>query len=188
MSESQQTISLISDPDEVAGVANGFRRLILENLDEPGSATGLATKLDTSRQRVNYHLRTLEAAGLVELVGTRQRRGFTERIVRRSADVVLVDPSAFAGVSLTRGDAAGLSGVVAAASETIRLAAAVAQQSAEAGERILSASLETEIRLKNPAALNSLLEALATVLADHNHPQGLAIRVTTSILPKAATE
>src|SRR3954447_8894321 len=70
-----------------------LRRAVLTALKEPGSATELAARLNTSRQRVNYHVRSLERDGLVELVEERARRGCTERVVRATSHAVLVEPS-----------------------------------------------------------------------------------------------
>ena len=52
-----------------AGVTvSAFRRQILDALrGDPASATQIARNLATTRQRVNYHLKALEGAGLVEL-------------------------------------------------------------------------------------------------------------------------
>lgn len=45
----------------------------------PLSAAELARELDVSQALASHHLRTLDAAGLVELTETRSRRGGTER-------------------------------------------------------------------------------------------------------------
>ena len=56
-----------------------LRRAVLEQLREAGSASEVATRLGETRQRVNYHVRELERAGLVELVEERARRGWFRR-------------------------------------------------------------------------------------------------------------
>ena len=53
--------------------------------------------MDLGRQRVNYHLRELEKAGLVHLVEERQRRGCVERILAARADAFVVDPAVMGG-------------------------------------------------------------------------------------------
>ena len=78
--------------DVVRGALSPLRRRVLEELREPASAAGLPVRLGESRQRVNYHVRALEKAGLAELVEERPRRGCTERIVRATARAVVVDP------------------------------------------------------------------------------------------------
>ena len=67
--------SLIEDADRARLALSPLRRRILRALREPGSASSLAAALKLPRQRIGYHLRALEAAGLVELVEERARRG-----------------------------------------------------------------------------------------------------------------
>lgn len=47
------------------------RRVFRELFDEPGTASDIAERLDTSVQNVHYHLSTLESAALVEPIDTR---------------------------------------------------------------------------------------------------------------------
>src|SRR5262245_651669 len=86
-------MTYLDEPDRVLTALSPLRRKLLNRLREPSSATQLAAALGLPRQRVNYHLRTLEAAGLVELVELRQRRGCVERIVRANPGAVVVDPT-----------------------------------------------------------------------------------------------
>src|SRR3954447_18992695 len=82
------TLDLVSTP------LSPLRRAVLEALSAaPASATEVAGALGESRQRVNYHVRSLERDGLVELVEERARRGCTERVVRATSHAVLVEPS-----------------------------------------------------------------------------------------------
>ena len=67
---------------------------LLAELARPGSATTLAGRVGLSRQRINYHLRTLEAHGLVRLVREQRRRGLTERVMQASAAAYVVSPGA----------------------------------------------------------------------------------------------
>src|SRR5690606_16671613 len=73
------------DGDQLRAALAPVRRQILELLATPASATEVAAALDISRQRANYHVRALEAAGLVALVEERQRRGCVERVMRATA-------------------------------------------------------------------------------------------------------
>lgn len=153
-------------------------------LDEPASATALAQRLGTTRQKVNYHLRTLEEAGFVELFETRQRRGLEERLMRRTSDVVLVDPLAFDSSGLTRDDVVGLSGVVASAADVIRDAAAVTAGARKDGSHVAASALEAEIRVAGPSALRQLLDDLAELIASYDSDQGLRVKVTNLVLPR----
>ncbi len=68
--------------NELTIIASPIRRQLLDALSEPTSASGLARRLGTSRQRVGYHMRALEQAGFLELVEERQQRGCTEQLYR----------------------------------------------------------------------------------------------------------
>lgn len=180
----ETSVTVLDDPDQVAEALGGFRREILATMAEPLSATEIARRLDTTRQRVNYHLRVLEEAGLVELHEERPRRGLTERVMRRSSDVMLVSPDLFQTEGLSRSDVAGLSGVVTTALDVVRQAAIVSRGAGEAEQRIAAASLDGEIRVKSPAALRQMLDEIAAVVAHHDSgDEGLRVRVVTSVLP-----
>ena len=67
------------------GLTPAWWQVLGATLDEPLTVAEIARRvgLGLARQKVAYHLRVLEQAGLVELVELRQRRGFTERVLRR---------------------------------------------------------------------------------------------------------
>lgn len=65
---------------------------LIRALGEGESAAGLARRLGLPRQRVNYHLRELERAGLVEAVGERRRGNCTERLLRPVARAFVLAP------------------------------------------------------------------------------------------------
>ena len=70
------------------------RLAILEALDAPGSATTLARRLEAPRQKLNYHLRELEAVGLVQLVEERKRGSVCERIYERAGNSYAISTAA----------------------------------------------------------------------------------------------
>lgn len=175
---------VVDDPDMILNSMSGFRRTLLEMLDEPDSATGLARKLGVSRQKVNYHLRTLEENGFVELAELRQRRGLTERVVRRSADVVVVNPLAFDTTGLGATDAAGVSGVVTTATDMIRHAATVTRSAGADEQRVAAAALETTIRVASPGDVRRLLADLGNVIAGYDSETGMSIRIASLLLPE----
>lgn len=178
------TVTVLTDPDVVIETLTPFRRHLLALLDEPDSATGLARGLHASRQRVNYHLRALEQAGLVELVEERPRRGVTERVLRRRADVVLVDPTAFDTGGLGDRDRVGIAGVVSTARDLVGQAAAVANAASAAGQQVAMATLDTEVRVASPAAMRAMLDDVAAAVARHaTDGAGLRLRVATMVVP-----
>jgi DNA-binding transcriptional ArsR family regulator len=61
------------------------RVALMRWLAEPRSCTELGTELGEAPQRVYYHVKKLEAAGLVEKVGERRVRAITEGIYQTRA-------------------------------------------------------------------------------------------------------
>ena len=81
---------MLADAAAVEVALDPIRASILDALTEPGSATTVAAAVGSTRQKVNYHLKALEAHGLVELAEERVWGGITERFVRRSARHLVV--------------------------------------------------------------------------------------------------
>jgi len=85
-------LEVIDDPATAVVALDPVRARLLAELVEPGSAASLAPRMGLARQKVNYHLRALEAHGLVRPVekttvgGTgRAPAGRHRRVVRRLA-------------------------------------------------------------------------------------------------------
>ncbi len=76
-------ITNLADPRWSRAIAHPLRVRLLAMLDEQAaSPVVLAHKLDQPLGTVSYHVRILFELGLLELVGTRQRRGATEHIYK----------------------------------------------------------------------------------------------------------
>ena len=87
-------IAVIEDPAAAAIALDPMRSRLLSELVEPSSAGALALRLGIPRQKLNYHLRALEAHGLLELAEERKRGGITERVLRATAVSYVVSPAA----------------------------------------------------------------------------------------------
>src|SRR5262245_46543486 len=83
-----------------------IRASILDALAEPGSATTVAAAVGLTRQKVNYHLKALEAHGLVEPAEERTWGGITERFMRRSARRLVVSPDVLQSAAIDPTDVA----------------------------------------------------------------------------------
>src|ERR1700689_1385725 len=92
-------VTVIEDPAAAEASLDPVRSRLLAELDEPGSASSLAAKVGLSRQKVNYHLHTLERHGLVELVEERRKGNMTERVMRATASSYVISPAAMAAVA-----------------------------------------------------------------------------------------
>ena len=125
-----------------------LRRRILDELDEPASAAGVARRLGVPRQKVNYHLRALEREGLVEPVDARRRRGFVERRVR--------------AVARDRASSAYLVALAGRLAQDVRTLRGGAE---DAGKQLATLALETEVRFASPGDLRAFSEELAAEVA-----------------------
>ena len=86
-------VEVIEDPAAAAVALDPVRARLLAELAEPASAAALAARVGLPRQKVNYHLRTLEAHGLVELADERRWGGLTERLLVATAASYVVSPA-----------------------------------------------------------------------------------------------
>src|SRR5579862_2523514 len=84
------SMQILTEPGAAAALMDATRLRLIQELREPESASGLARKLGEPRQRINYHLRELEKAGLVRLVEERRKGNCVERVVVATARTYLV--------------------------------------------------------------------------------------------------
>lgn len=173
-------VELLHDPERVRTALSPVRRTLLQRLREPSSATRLAAELGLPRQRVNYHLRELERAGLVELVEERRRRGCTERVL--AARSFVVDPAV---IGAQDDFAAGH--LVNTATGLARDVARMQQAADRRGERLLTFTVEAEVGFEEPEDLERFTEALARTVAAFDGP-GRRYRVVVGGHPAPAKE
>jgi DNA-binding transcriptional ArsR family regulator len=143
-----------------------MRRQLLEQLMEPRSAAELARGLGLPRQRVTYHLRELERAGLLELVEERRKGNCVERVVRASARSYLISPALGRLGSAPDEPQDGFSAayLMNLAARAIKEVALLSNAPRAAGRRLATISLETRVRLKDATSRNAFAEELATAL------------------------
>jgi DNA-binding transcriptional ArsR family regulator len=85
-------VAVIDDPAAAEAALEPGRARLLAQLTEPRSAAMLAAAIGLPRQKVNYHLRTLEQHGLVELVEERRKGNVTERLLQAAAASYVIAP------------------------------------------------------------------------------------------------
>lgn len=158
-------VQLLHDPDRVRLALSPIRRQLLDLLREPASATQLAAGLGLSRQRVNYHLRALEQAGLVELVEIRRRRGCVERILVAGADAYVVDPAVMANAEPVSQDRYAAEHLIDTAGGIVRDVARMRAAAERSDTRLLTFTIETEVGLAEPNDVHALADALAAAVA-----------------------
>jgi DNA-binding transcriptional ArsR family regulator len=173
------TVSLLDDVERMREALSPIRLKMLRALRTPGSAASLASVLDVPRQKVGYHLRALEAAGLVVLVEERARRGFTERLFVASAEAFVVDPAILQDGSPDRArvqDRHAAEHLIGAASEMVREVTRMRAAADAEGARLLTFTLESRVAFATPQAMEAfthdLAKALADLVAAYDTPQG----------------
>ena len=193
-------VEVIDDPSAAVAALEPIRARLLAELARPGSASTLAGRVGLTRQRVNYHLRTLEAHGLVKLVREQRRRGLTERVMQASAAAYVVSPGALgqAAVAPERaGDRLSASYVVALAARAVREMGDLIRGADRAGKRLATLSLDTQVSFRSAADrakfTRELAEAVSGLVARYHHgdaPSGRAYRliVMAHPLPRTATK
>ena len=179
-----------------SALADPLRRRVLAALQTPGSSTTVARTLGLPRQRVNYHVRALEAAGLIEEVSRVQRRGAIERVVRATAAHYVVSSEALGvlgGPDAGTPDKFSATYQVAVAARTIREIARLASRARTSGKRLTTLTLDTEVRFASPAAraafadeLVATFNQLAAKYHDASAPNGRAYRGYVGAHPAAA--
>ena len=199
-------IQVIDDPAAATVALGPLRSRLLSELAAPASAATLATRVGLARQKVNYHLHALEAHGLVRLAEERKWGGLTERLFVATAASYVVS----AGELGPRGSAPVAAGPVAAdqnreidrlsAGYLIALAARVVREvgdlvrrGKEAGKRVATLALDTEVRFRSAADRaafsTELTEAITKLVAkyhDTSAPGGRAHRLVLVAHPLSA--
>jgi len=193
-------VEVIDDPLAAVAALEPVRARLLAELAHPGSASTLAGRVGLTRQRANYHLRTLEAHGLVRLVREQRRRGLTERVMQASASAYVVSPAALGQAAATperAADRLSASYLVALAARIVREVGDLVRGADRAGKRLATLSVDTQVRFRSAAErakfTRELADAVSGLVAryhDADAPGGRAYRliVVAHPLPRAATQ
>ena len=88
----------IERADAAIASLDPIRSRLLAELAVPSSATALGNRIGLPRQKVNYHLKTLEEHGLIELAEERKKGNVMERIMRATAKSYVITPAALSSV------------------------------------------------------------------------------------------
>jgi len=159
----QADLAVIDSPQAATTLLDPLRARLLAALTEPGSATTIATRLGLTRQQANYHLRALEPAGLLELVELRQRRGFTERVVRATARGYVVSPAVLGALAAdpARIDRLSARYLIAVAARAVREVAGMLQAATAADKQLPTLTIDTDLRLASAATRAAFTAELA---------------------------
>jgi DNA-binding transcriptional ArsR family regulator len=190
------SLDVVRTADSAAALLDPTRQQLLAQLKEPDSATGLARRLKLPRQRINYHLKVLEGAGLVELVEERRKGNCLERVVRATARAFVISPEALGelgpGADLVA-DRLSSAYLIAAAGRTIKDLAVLEDRAKREGKRVATLTLETDLRFASAEArakfAEELTDAVARIAAryhDDRAPGGRRFRLLAAVHPVPA--
>jgi DNA-binding transcriptional ArsR family regulator len=189
-------LQVIDDPAAATVALEPTRSRLLSELATPASAATLATRVGVARQKVNYHLRALEAHGLVRLAQKRKWGGLTERLLVATAASYVVSPGALGPVAVDPDrevDRLSASYLIALGARMVREVGDLVRRASQAGKRLATLAVDTEVRFRSPADRAAftaeLTEGIATLVSkyhDSSAPGGRAHRlvVVAHPLPK----
>lgn len=175
-------VSVIDDPASASVALDPVRSRLLSELRAPEgvSAATLAGRMGLPRQKVNYHLRTLEKHGLVRVAGKKRWGGLTERRLVATASSYVVSPEALGPVAADPSrteDRLSASYLVALAARVVREVGKLLRKSEELNKRLATLSIDTEVRFRSAeerAAFSSELTAAVAALVARYHDETAA--------------
>lgn len=162
-------VEVISDPSAAVTALGPMRSRLLGELDEPASAAGLAERLGLPRQKVNYHLRALESAGLVGVAEVRRWGGLSERLLVSSARTYVVSPEALGPVAADPdrgGDRLAASYLIALGARIVREVGSLLRGARKAGKSLATLAIDTEVRFATPAARAAFTRELTRAVTE----------------------
>jgi DNA-binding transcriptional ArsR family regulator len=193
-------VTVIENAAAAEASLDPVRSRLLAELATPGSATTLALKVGLPRQQVNYHLRTLERHGLVELVEERRKGNMTERVMQATAASYVISPTALAALEPDperSPDRLSAFWMLALAARLVRDVGALLIGARKAGKRIATFALDGEVRFASTADRSAFAEELSHAVAalvakyhDDTAAGGRTHRIVVAIHPSvpAATD
>ena len=186
-------IQVINDPAAATVAMEPMRSRLLAELSAPASAATLGARVGLARQKVNYHLRALEAHGLVHLAEDRTWGGLTERLLVATAASYVVNPSAMGPVAVDPDrevDRLSASYLIALGARVIREVGDLVRRAKAANKRLATLAVDTEVRFRSAsdraAFSRELTEAVATLVSkyhDESAPGGRLHRLVVVAHP-----
>jgi DNA-binding transcriptional ArsR family regulator len=191
-------VAVIQDPAAAEVSLDPIRARLLAELAEPASATMLAARVGLPRQRVNYHLRSLEQHGLVELVEERRKGNCTERLLRATAASYVISPAALDAVApdpARSPDRLSARWLLAVASRLVRETGELITGAAKARKPLATFAIDGQVRFASAAdraafaqELTSAVTALVGRYHDETAAGGREHRVIVAVHPSVKAQ
>ena len=191
-------VSVIEDPEAAEVSLDPIRTRLLAELAEPASATAVAARVGLPRQKVNYHLRTLEEHGLIELVEERRKGNMTERVLQATALSYVISPAALAAVEPDPSrapDRLSARWLIALAARLVRDVGQLLAGATKARKRLATFAMDGQIRFASAADRAAFAEELAKAVTgligkyhDEHARSGRDHRVLVAVHPTLKPE
>jgi DNA-binding transcriptional ArsR family regulator len=159
-----QDVCYIEDVEQAMTLLKPIRLEILRRLGEPRTCPELASEFEESAQKIYYHIKALEEAGLVNKVAEKRVRGTVEGYYQAKARSYWLAPKLvgqIGGKEQAR-DQASLRMLLELAEDVIDDAGKLGTAS-EAGQNVPSLSLSAQIHLADAKQRATFLAELQTV-------------------------
>lgn len=190
-------IDVIQEPTAAIAALDPIRSRLLAELAEPASAAALAPRVGLARQKVRYHLKTLESHGLITETGNRRWGGLTERLYVATAASYVVSPAAFGRVAIDperTKDRLSAGYLIALAARVVREVAELLKRSESTDKRLATLAIDAEIRFRSAAEraafsrdLTAAITDLVSRYHDENAPGGRRHRLLVAAHPTAGS-
>src|ERR1700761_2421091 len=194
-------VAVIEDPAAAEPALEPARARFPPRLTEPASATMLAAAMGLPRQKVNYHLRTLERHGLVELVTERRKGNVTERLLQAAAASYVISPAARAAVApdpARAPDRLSARWLLALAAQLVRDVGDLITGATRANKKLATFAMDGTVRFASAADRAAftaeLMQAVTSLVAKYHDEQAeggrdhhLVLAVHPSLTPAPAT-
>src|SRR5512139_2469068 len=168
-------VHVIEDPAAATVALEPVRSRLLSELATPASAATLATRVGLARQKINYHLRELEAHGLVRLAQERKWGGLTERLLVATAASYVVSPGALGPVAADPGrevDRLSATYLIALGARAVHEVGDLVRRAKDTGKRLATLAVDTEVRFRSAtdraAFSNELTEAITKLVSKYH--------------------
>jgi len=156
-------VMLIEKTDQASALLNPLRLELLRRADEPRSCGQLAEALGETPQKIYYHVKVLESAGVLEKVGERRVRAVPEGFYRASARSYWLSPKLVGRIGGTRraSDQMSLGFLLSLAEE---LQTDIGQLARMKREEAQSLGFSAQVRLARPAERTAFLSEIQNAI------------------------
>jgi DNA-binding transcriptional ArsR family regulator len=181
-------VKVLQDAASIQAIAHPARLSILDALRTPDSAAGVARRVGQPRQRVYYHVKELERAGLLRAAGERRKGHFIEQLYQAAGPFV-VSPRLASGEKAAQAlrDQVALKALVDHGDRLQRDATALLERAAFAGVEIAAAAVEAELSFPDARSRSAFMEEylalLGPLLEKHGAREGERFRVALAVYP-----